>query len=628
MPYNRLIAALSTALFIAFSATAAPHYHASVFGSCAREAALLRNMPYDLLNTLAADRRAEAVTARLHLLSITEQSLVLLHNTRQLIPYKGLGNRHFLVLQIGTETAPAFMTAFAQYAPYKTAILLPKPSTEELRKVLIQQGAGVNSLVLCLNNLQIDEKLVAGINILAQSNEIAVVNFGDAENIGNFDPKITILQANNLEPIAQDYAAQILFGGIAAAGKLPQNVGKIRAQAGETTVPTRLKYTIPEEVGIDGSRLAQIDGIAQQAIAQHVFPGCQVLVAKSGKVIYQKTFGAHEYDGLQTVQRTDLYDIASVTKCAATTLAVMRLIDDGRLRLEGQLGEYLPNLPNSTLRNITIREFLTHTSGLPATMPITPFVRNIAAYSAPVSPYKIAENLYIQPQYIDGLWSQLHSTPIYGRGAFKYSDANFNVLAQIVQAVSQQPLDVFCESKLYQPLGLQHILFNPLQQYSAGNIAPTEQDNLFRHQLLRGYVHDESAAILGGVGGNAGLFADANDLAVVFQLLLNGGSYGGEQLLSAATVHDFVATTTAHHRGLGFEKQSAKTVGLGRLASLQTFGHTGYTGTCAWADPQQELVYIFLSNRVYPSRSNLINRLDIRERIHDAVYQSLNTFKN
>lgn len=591
-------------------------------------AKILSNLPYALLQTLSDNKTEEGIEAKLVLRGIVEQSQILLNNSAKKIPYRQLTAKKIVVLSFGAQSS-TFEARLNDYTSVAKLNLDPSLTPQKIAALTDDLSKYTNFLI-SLNHISLDAKqhsnLLGFINLLAQKNETVVVNFGDIENLSLLNnPKIPVLQANNIDDDSQNIAAQLLFGGIAASGKLPKSVGNYRQNDGETTAVVRFKYTIPEEVGVDANKLAQIDAIATQSIAAHVFPGCQIFIAKKGKVIYNKSFGWHEYNGQQSVQNNDLYDLASVTKCAATTLAVMKLFDEGKLNLDTKLGDFVPE-PFNYIKFTTVRDFLTHTSGLPPTLPIGVFERNFANFRASddKTGVQVAEGVYFKKQAVDSIYKLLYRTPVYSRGAFKYSDANFNLLGNIVEGASQERLDVFC-NHIYQQLGLYRTTFKPLDhQFSRSEITPTEQDNLFRYQLLRGYVHDESAALMGGVSGNAGLFSNARELGTIFQLFLNQGSYGGEQILEAATVQNFTRITTLHHRGYGFEKQSPKgAVGVGKLAPITTFGHTGFTGTCAWADPQNELVYVFLSNRVYPNRNNAINRLDIREHIHDAIYRAM-----
>jgi CubicO group peptidase (beta-lactamase class C family) len=594
-------------------------------------------VPQHFIENASPEMQQKYAAEMLLLREAVANDIVLLRNppAKPILPYRNLADKRIAVLHIGS-TASAFEQTLNRYTKINAVSLpLTLSASDTAKGVLYNKLKAYNSFIFAYNDAKPDalakSNVLALVHQLMPRAEFVVVNLGDAANLSAlgtqaFATKAPILQANSIAYTQQDCAAQILMGGIGASGKLAQNVGTFKAGNGYFTTATRFKYTIPEEIGIDGARLDAIDRLLTQSVQQHVFPGCQVLIAKSGKVFYNKSFGNHEYNGGQTVQNNDLYDIASITKSAATTVAIMKLVDEGKINVSGTLGQYLPEAAQSTLQNITIRELLTHTSGLPPTLPIGRLQREFGAFSAPNSAIKVANGMFLKPEALTQLFAEVYQTPVYGRGSFRYSDANFNLLGRVVAQVSTKNIDEYCKS-IYAPMGLRRILFNPLAQFQQYEIAPTEQDNTFRHQLLRGYVHDESAALMGGLGGNAGLFSNANDLGAVFQMLLNKGNYGGAQVISAATVQEFVGTTTAHHRGYGFDKQSPQTKGIGRLPSVTTFGHTGFTGTCAWADPQNELLFIFLSNRVNPSRSNLINKLDIREKAHDIVYQALNSKK-
>ena len=556
------------------------------------------------------------------------------------VPFRGLAARRFFVLEVGAA-APSFCSAFGLYAPYAHAAVL-QANLESLRHVVAQNGVAYNSVVVVLSNYTLDATRDAEfLHLLSTLHEAggvgAVVNLASERNLALLPPNVTVLTKNNnttTDALLEDLAAQTLFGGVSATAKLTVSQGSFKAGAGKTTAPVRFAYTPPEMLGISTEKLAGIERIALEGIRAHAFPGCQVLLAKDGKVFYHRAFGSHTYSGEQPVQISDLYDIASITKVAATTAATMRLIDAGKLSLDGQLGEYL-RIPNSPLRTVRIRDLLTHTSGLPAMLPIQAMMRNFAAYqcdgTSPDCTCKVAEGMYLKSAWVDSVFYTIYyRLPLHARGHFLYSDINLQVLTGLIETITNERLDNYTEQYLYHPLGLTRIGFTPLERgFKPYEIAPTEQDNAFRHQLLRGYVHDEGAAILGGIGGNAGLFTNANDLAVMFQMFLNKGNYGGEQLLSAATVQQFVTTNSVHHRAMGFDKQSDnhRTNGCGHLASLSTFGHTGFTGTCAWADPESGLIFVFLSNRIHPTRSNAINTLDIRERIHDVAYQAIKSEK-
>jgi CubicO group peptidase (beta-lactamase class C family) len=595
----------------------------------------VQSIPQYFLENASPEMRQKYAAEYLQMRENVANNIVILRNTATTLPYRNFSEKRIAVINLnGTSgSASVLEQTLNRYTKIGVVSLpLTLGVTDTTKGILREKIKDFNSFLVCFNDIKPDalakSNALAMLQNISPKSEFVTVNFGNITNLAILEKqtKSPIVQANSMGYTQQDCAAQIVMGGMGAQGKLEQAVGSFKMGEGEMTLASRFKYTTPEDVGIDGSRLEAIDRLMAQSIQQRVFPGCQILVAKSGKVFYNKSFGSHEYNGMQSVQNTDLYDIASITKSAATTVAIMKLADEGKLNTSGTIGQYLPEAAQSTVQNLNIRELLTHTSGLPATLPIGRLQREFYLFSAPSSTIKVADGMFLKPEALTQMFSEVYATPVYGRGGFRYSDANFNFLGKIVTQLSNKSIDEYCNKNIYAPMGLRRILFNPLSQFKQYEITPTEQDNVFRHQLLRGYVHDESAALMGGLGGNAGLFANANDLATVFQMLLNKGSYGGVQVINSNTVQEFVNTTTVHHRAYGFDKQSPQTKGIGRLASLSTFGHTGFTGTCAWADPQNELLFIFLSNRVNPSRSPLINRLDTREKTHDIVYQALNSF--
>ena len=563
------------------------------------------------------------------LLRAAESSIVLLNNnTKNAVPYQNLDKKRFFVLEIGNASASFFLQRLGDYAKIGTA-RLAAPDRAAIEQLIATHGARYNNVIVALNGYALDAQRDADfIDLLTTKSKVVattVVNFATADNLAFIDKNIVALHAETQDSYRQDAAAQILFGGTAATGRLAAAHGQYAAGAGDATVASRFQFVAPEAVGASSEKMVALERIVNDAMSAHAFPGCQVLVAKNGKVCYNKSFGYMEYNGYQAVSNDNLYDLASITKTAATTISVMQSIDKGLISLDGRLGDYL-DIPNSTLRTHTVREFLTHTSGLSALMPVQQYMNaNINAYRCAYAKgctVKVADGLYIPQSVVDNIYNTIYTMPTPSRGGFKYSDVNMNVLLALLEDRNNQRIDELTNAAFYKQMGLWHIGYSPTKRFSPQAIAPTEQDNTFRTQLLRGYVHDEGAALLGGVAGNAGLFSNALDLAVVYQMLLNNGTYGNIQYIQSATVQQFVGTTAAHHRGLGFDKQSTdrKTTGCGKLASIDTYGHTGFTGNCVWADPQNQLLFVFLSNRVYPNRSNVINKLDVRERVHDAIY--------
>jgi len=442
-------------------------------------------------------------------------------------------------------------------------------------------------------------------------------------------------------PVMQDLTAQFLFGGVSAQGRIPVTTASAFAKySGINNSPVvRFKYTYPEDAGISSRTLARIDSIALKAIAAGAMPGCQVLVAKDQKIIYYKSFGTHTYEDTMRVKNSDVYDIASVTKIASTTLATMNLYNEGKLDLNQPLSKYLPELQSTNKRNMIIRDVLAHQAGLQAWIP---FWKNTLDYQGNLSDkiyvrkesenftVRVAEGIYMRNTYRDSIMQWIYNSPLGERGKYVYSDFGPILMKSLIEKETLQPMDQYLDSKFYRPLGLTSMTFQPRKKMDLKKIIPTENDLEFRHQLLHGDVHDPAAAMLGGVSGNAGLFSNANDLAVVMQLYLNKGFYGGQQYVSQSTVNEFTRQQfpkNKNRRGLFFDKpepDSTKSSPVSRSASLKTFGHQGFTGTCAWVDPEYNLVYIFLSNRVNPDAKNeKLVKMNVRTDIQQAIYDAL-----
>ncbi|MEX1241030.1 MAG: serine hydrolase [Cyclobacteriaceae bacterium] len=436
---------------------------------------------------------------------------------------------------------------------------------------------------------------------------------------------------------------EVIFGGLPGEGILPAGYGDIPSGAGiKTRDLGRLAYSFPEDAGIDGNTLEKIAHIANEAIASGSTPGCYVLVAKEGKVIFDHAFGHLTYDQQLPVTDETIYDLASLTKVSATLQAVMFMQERGIIDIYKKLSVYLPELKGTDKKDITIIGALTHQAGLIPFVPLWPLTVEGPAlkpfyYSSRQNvqyPLQISPNLFGSPILKDSVWSwityskmldKLHRTPY----TYRYSDLGFMMFKQLAERSLNQPLEDFLQQNFYEPLGAYSLGYNPLRRFPPEMIAPTELDTLFRHGLVLGTVHDERAAMLGGVSGHAGLFGTANDLSKLGQMLLQKGGYGGLQYYKPETVRMFIAKQyTTSRRGLGWDKP---VVGewnspTSRFASPATFGHTGFTGTCLWVDPEFDLVYIFLSNRIFPDRSDKLIQTNIRSRIQDVIYEAIFNF--
>lgn len=613
----------------------------------------------------------------------TKASLVLLQNKDTLIPFQSLKNRRFHLLTLG-EALPRLEEYLNYYSPFTTQ------QHTKLKGINPKDFGIYHTVIVALNQPKAKkEKLFKFLTEINKLTQVVLVNFGDYEEIKPFISFGSILQAHNNYLVTQELSAQLLFGGIPAISHVNEQVLEdLKLKNRYNTEPVRLGYTVPEYVGISSDSLAKIDKIVQEGIQNFAMPGCQVLVAKEGQVIYHEAFGYHTYSRKKPVRKSDIYDLASITKVASTSLAAMKLIDEGKISLEDNLANYFKDptykpglrkvydtipridylafldsvqkdtsilevpeidtlsfqdslylvgrwvLPKakrmkSQVLNVQLKDLLTHTSGLQATLPIMPyqlkksshFYRNTSdqQFSVPV-----ANGLYLRENYLDSLWNTTKGLRVRrDSNAYNYSCVNMVLMQRVIDSVNQEKISEFVHNSFYQDMGMQTMGYNPLEIFSRDKLVPTSTDK-WRGQLLCGTVHDPTAALMGGISGNAGLFSNANDLAILGQMLLNKGKYGGKEYLSKETVELFTRRQRGH-RGFGFDMPPrTHQYIVAESAPYSTYGHTGFTGTAFWVDPDNGLVFIFLSNRVHPSERNFkINELRIRQRVQQVVYDAL-----
>jgi CubicO group peptidase (beta-lactamase class C family) len=392
-----------------------------------------------------------------------------------------------------------------------------------------------------------------------------------------------------------------------------------------------LSCAAPRAAGLEPARLKKIDAIVEEAIREGATPGAVVLVLKDGEIVFDRAYGHHTYEQDLPTRSTDIFDLASITKISATTLAVMRLVDLGKLNLDATVGTHLRELKKShpDKAKIRIRDLLTHQAGFVPEIPFYAMVKETdhRPRSSKSYPVRVSESYYLKKNfYKEVMWPKLLATPLKTPGQYVYSDLGMYILKEIVERIVGKKLDAYVEEKFYRPLGACTMGFCPWERQDKERLVPTGIDGYFRKQLLHGFVQDPGAALSGGVAGHAGLFATAYDLALIGQMLLNGGSYGGREYFRPGTVRQFTARqSAASRRGLGFDRwdPDSKEGYPAKLASPETFGHTGYTGTCLWIDPERRLVYVFLSNRTYPKGDNKLLKLNVRARVQDAIYEAL-----
>ncbi|HTX88838.1 MAG TPA: serine hydrolase, partial [Bacteroidales bacterium] len=587
---------------------------------------------------------SEALTRKIY-----REAVTLDRNENHLLPLGLLEYRKIAVLSVGDSNPTAFQQSIGKYAE-ASCFSLPADFRPPVRDSLLKKLQPYNLLIIGIHNtsslpgknfgLTVQE--VALVDTLARLKKTVLDIFGSPYILGMLKSPPSaeaILVSYQDVPASGDISAQAIFGGTPFAGRLPVT-GSVSfpLHAGLETSVTRLSCAMPEELGISSSDLSRIDTLALAGVKARAYPGCQILFAKDGKIFYQKSFGHPRYEDTLTVNNRMIYDLASLTKIFATTLAVMKLSEDGKLSPDSTLGTYLPEARGTNKQKLTIRSIMAHQAGLQDWIRFyertlkngVPDPEIYRPDSSAEFPVRVCEGLFIRKDYPDTLLKAILDSPLRPSHDYKYSDLGFYLLKIIVERLTGQPFDQFLDGQFYRPLGLQRTTFLPWMYFPRSEIMPTENDTHFRHRQLRGDVHDPGAAMLGGISGHAGLFSDAGDLAVMLQMLLNGGSYGGKQYLLPSTIREFTRVQfpgNGNRRGLGFDKPAAVYVPDGPVcqgASPESFGHSGFTGTYCWADPADKLIYIFLSNRVYPdSGNNRISEMNIRTRIHQAMYDIL-----
>lgn len=583
---------------------------------------------------------------------LVESSVTLLRNADEIIPIRNLKEEKLAYLALGAEEKTPFQKALSRYVN-ADLFYLPKESdlqdietlTEQLRsytKVIV--GIHGISLGASVKNFGITAEMKFFLKNLIREVPAIVSVFGNVysldefDNIGDAPGLLMTYQAGDL---TQDIAAQIIFGAQDARGKLPVTVSDA-FQAGDglnSQGGLRLAYSIPESQGLSSEKLSRIDTLVELAIREEAIPGAQVLVAKNGSVIYQKSFGYHTYDNQIPVRNTDLYDLASITKISTALAAFMKLKGEGKFDESKTLGNYLPMARSTNKENLIYSDILTHQAGLKS---FIAFWQDTKRKNGSFRwftfkhkqnrrfPIKVADQLYIHRNYERKIYKKIMKSPVDPDQGYVYSDLSFVLAPKVVENITNTDFDAYLYENLYAPLGAASLTFNPYLNYAPDEIVPTEYDADFREQLVAGTVHDEGAAMLGGVSGHAGLFGNANDLAKLMQLYLNDGKYGGEVLIPGNVVSEYSRCVHCpdNYRAMGFDRPSRPGDPNGNTAvsaPLSTFGHTGFTGTCTWIDPENQIVYIFLSNRVNPTRDNpKFFRLNTRTEVMEAIYQAMN----
>jgi beta-glucosidase-like glycosyl hydrolase/CubicO group peptidase (beta-lactamase class C family) len=629
--------------------------------------------PVGTKNLLADLNRPQAELVKRQ---VIEASLTLLENKQQLLPLKALDTLRIASVAVGRTKVTPFQQMLAKYAQI-TNFFLPEQFSAEQLAELKEKLKGYNLVVagihlyeskrrhsMQVGNMQkvkpqrpygLTAETENLLDYLAEEKKSVEVFFSSPYALGgvkNFKAPAGLIMAYQNDSLVQELAAQLVFGGIGASGKLPVSLANYYHVGDGLQIekPIRLKYTIPEEVGMNSARLThRIDSIVCNAIERKATPGCSVLAAKDGKIIFRKTYGYHTYDQRIPVKEDDLYDLASVTKVSAATAAVLKLTDEGKINLADPFSDYWPDwkkgfFHRSNKQDLGWREILAHQSGL------IPYLRYwketmnednglIEKWYMPQQTegyaLEVAPGLFLKDKFKKRVYRDIRLSAINPPGKYVYSGITFLLIPELTERLSGETYVDFLNENYYKPLGAYHLTYTPLKKFDRDQIVPTEYDSLYRKQLVQGTVHDEAAAVMGGISGNAGLFSNANDLAKLIQMYLQMGTYGGHQFLSRETMADFTSyqfPENGNRRGLGFDKPLVNNAELAPEktypcpgASPESFGHSGFTGTFVWADPKCNLVYIFLSNRVYPTReNNLLGKLNVRTDILQVLYDELN----
>lgn len=576
--------------------------------------------------------------------AVIEAAITVPKNNFSLLPIKKLDNKKIAYVHFGDADGSPFLERMNQYYrvdPIKASSLAGyKAALADYNLVIMGFHKSNDSPWKAYAFSKEERQWIQEISAMRSSNAILAVfakpyALLDVEHFQTMD---ALLLAYQNSALAQEKAAEVIFGALGANGRLPVSAHGEFPEGSGLELPSlkRLGYTIPERVGMDSRSLARVDTLVRQGIDSLMTPGAQVLVARRGKVVYNKNFGTTTYTSGEAIQDSSIYDLASLTKILATLPMIMKMEEEGKIALNDTFGELLPEYAATELRDVTVLKALSHYGRLPAWIafyidtldksrrPSKDFYRDRPSEAFP---YKVAEHLYLTRDFKDSIYNRIGRQDLKSN-RYRYSDLAYYVFKEYIEDTYDRPLDELVDEFFYKPLGLLHTTFNPLEKFPKEQIVPTEEDDYYRYRTIQGYVHDMGAAMLGGIGGHAGLFSTARDVATIMQMYLQGGFYGGQRYLEERTIKRFNTCYFCENdvrRGVGFDKPQLKGPGpTCGCVSHKSFGHSGFTGTYTWADPDQEIIYVFLSNRTYPkATNNLLNKSNLRVRIQQAIYDSL-----
>lgn len=580
---------------------------------------------------------------------LAEASVTLLKNETNLVPLQRLDTLKIVEVSVGDAQENVFSATINKYSQIPH-FGINHDATKKDRDSLLSKLKNYDLVILQVNKTSYKPEKDFGCSegsleviskICTKKNTIACLfsNPYLINKLQNIDKSLSIIELFENNQFSQKAAADAIMGAITVNGTLPVSTNLFKAGTGLEIINTiRVQYVIPEQIGINSLKLLQVDSIAKYGIKENAYPGCQVIAIKDGKVFYQKNFGKQTYEAsAEKVNDHTIYDLASLTKILSSSLALMKLTEENKFDYNEHLEFYFPELKGTNKSSIQYKDMLTHQSGLPAWLPFwQKTVDKKSAYKtgyysdeySEQFPVQVAKGLYVVKDFNDSIYNQIMACKMEETCKYVYSDIGYYFSKILIERLTKTTLNSYVQTQFYKPLNL-GLMYNPLSVYTPEQIAPTENDLKFRKQLVRGYVHDQGAALMGGVGGHAGLFGNATDVALIMQMLLNQGYYGGQHILNGEIIKQYTSSHFSdNRRGLCFDKpepDDKKESPVTKECSLQSFGHSGFTGTFAWADPSNGLIFVFLSNRVYPSADeNKLAKLGIRGKIHKVLYEVVN----
>jgi beta-glucosidase-like glycosyl hydrolase/CubicO group peptidase (beta-lactamase class C family) len=586
---------------------------------------------------------------------LIKSSLTVLKN-ENILPVQNLEKQKIATVIIGDNKISPFQKMLGKYTKTDNFFIAKNATKKEWLK-LRQKLGNYNLVIAGVQNIYIYPAKKYGttelqrqiVSEIVDMNNSVIAFFGNAYALKHFKnihhSKGLILAYQNSK-LTQELAAQLVFGAFDATGKLPVSVNEwFKLNHGVAVKKNKtFAYTVAEEVGIDTELLThKIDSIAMLGVDSAAYPGCQILVAKNGNVIFHKCYGYQTYNKAHKVKKDNIYDWASVTKVTGPLPTIMKLVDEKKINLDARFSKYWPDFKDSNKKDLTIREILAHQSRLASWIAFwqatitadkkldTKVFRKFPSEDFSV---RVSDNLYMNKNYRKTMFDTIRTSELLPRKRYVYSGLSFYLYPNIISQLTGQPYEKYLKETFYKPLGASTITFNAFKHFPMERIIPTETDDFFRMQQIRGFVHDEGAAMMGGVSGNAGLFGTTNDLAKVFQMYLQKGYFGGRRYISEETLNEFSRIQypeNDNRRGLGFDKplidnneNNLEDAYPAVSTSKNSFGHSGFTGTFAWVDPDNGLLFVFMSNRVYPTRENRkLYQLNIRTAMHQAIYDCI-----